>query len=108
MKKDIYDKHEFDLLVKLPKKEHLIQNSEGILLEILDLLFTFCYEFRIMDGDLNVESAATINKISSTLYCFFCEENAKEVVKLSMLKCLTYALIRNFEICVKVQNFYFF
>ncbi len=61
-----------------------------------------------MDGDLNVESALTINKISSTLHCFVCEENSKEVVQLSMLKCLTYSLIRNFEICAKVQIFYIF
>lgn len=34
---------------------------------MIDILFSYCYEYRVMDKDINKESAITINKLSSTL-----------------------------------------
>lgn len=104
LKKDLYSKEEFDKIMSLRKREHLIKDSRKTLLEIIDILYSFCHEFRIMDGELNVESATTINKTSSILHCFCCEDSLSEVIKLGFLKCLTYSLIRNFEVCQKVKN----
>lgn len=106
MQGNVYERQEFETLIKLSKKEYLIENSEKPILELLDILFSFCYEYRIMEGELNVESANTINKTSSNLYCFFNQENTKEVLKLVMLKCITYSLIRNFDVCLKVKNIF--
>ena len=83
----------------------MIQNPKNILLEILDVVFAFCHEYLIMEGELSNESAITINKTSSVLSCFVREENPLEVIKMGFLKCLTFSMVRNFDVCIKVVIF---
>ena len=40
-----------------------------------DILYAFCYENRIMNGDLNRENALTINRLSSLLSCHIVDSN---------------------------------
>lgn len=86
----------------------MIKDLENVLLQVIDILYAFCYEFRIMDSELNSESVITIQRTSSVLHCFCCENNVKEILKLSFLKCLTYSFIRNFEVCCKVSSLQLF
>ena len=44
--KDLYEKDELDALIRLPRKEFLINDGNQIIREIIDICFAFLYEYR--------------------------------------------------------------
>lgn len=64
---------------------------------MIDILFAYCYENRIMDNDLSRESGLTINRLSSTLSCHFIDENIHKVILHSFKRILSYPLIRHYN-----------
>lgn len=99
----LFDDDEFQLLSKLKKREFLQIDNDYIIKQIIDIIYSFCYEFRIMDGDLSCESGSTINKLSSVLNCFTIEENIFLIIKNNFERSITYPLIRNFDFALKVS-----
>ncbi|KAI8849569.1 SHQ1 protein-domain-containing protein [Chytridium lagenaria] len=61
---------EREALINLPRKTLLIENPRPIYLGLVDILFAYCYDLRVTEGEHNVESPWTIAKICSTLSCF--------------------------------------
>jgi len=59
-----------DILSKLPNKEFIINDPNLFWFQLLDIIFAYFYEYIVMNGDFGSESAATINRISSSLSCF--------------------------------------
>ena len=51
----------------LPNKEYLLSYEKSIYLGLVDLMFAYCYNYRITEGDNNVESVWCIGKISPTI-----------------------------------------
>ena len=98
----IYDENEWKTLKNLKNKEFLIGDPKILLLEIIDILFSFCYEFRTMEGELTCESAVTINKLSSAFHCFIVHDTLENVLNTCFSKCLVYPFIRNYDLCLKV------
>ncbi len=51
----------------LPNKEYLLSFEKSTYLGLVDLMFAYCYNYRITEGDNNVESVWCIGKISPTI-----------------------------------------
>ena len=65
----------------MAKKEILIGDEEFLMKCLADIIFPFCYEWRVMGGDeLTSESAITINKCSSLLSCHTIDENLHKII----------------------------
>lgn len=73
-------------------------------MQILDILLAFCYEIRVMQGEITCESGWTINKLSATL-SYLLEFDCKNQVFLSFVRrVLIYPLYRNYELACLVIN----
>jgi protein SHQ1 len=51
----------------LPNKEYLLSFEKATYLGLVDLMFAYFYNYRITEGDNNVESVWCIGRISPTL-----------------------------------------
>ena len=67
-----YTDKEVDCLKNLPKKTYLLDKKEKCVAYcgLIDILFAYCYNKRIMCGETNVESGWNVAKMSSTLSWF--------------------------------------
>lgn len=76
----VFNDIEVDLLKELPNKEYLLDigDTQKLCLNLVDILYASCYNYRTTLGENTVESGWTINKLSSTL-CWFqvCKSNIK-------------------------------
>jgi len=85
----------------LKKFEHLGLNTELALYGMVDIVFAYCYENRIMNDDLGSESGITINKLSSLLSCHIIDEDFYHLIKHSYKRALSYPLIRHYSLAEK-------
>ncbi|KAI9354981.1 SHQ1 protein-domain-containing protein [Pilaira anomala] len=51
----------------LPNKEYLLSYEKSTYLGLVDLMFAYCYNYRVTEGDNNVESVWCIGRISPTI-----------------------------------------
>jgi protein SHQ1 len=51
----------------LPNKEYLLSFEKSTYLALVDLMFAYCYNYRVTEGDNNVESVWCIGRISPTI-----------------------------------------
>lgn len=58
---------EESLMLDLPNKEYLLSYEKGAYLGLVDLMFAYFYNYRITEGDNNVESVWCVGRISPTL-----------------------------------------
>ena len=67
-----YTEKEVDCLKNLPKKTYLLDKNEKCIAYcgLIDILYAYCYNSRIMCGENNTESGWNIAKLSSTLSWF--------------------------------------
>ncbi len=52
---------------RLPRVELLVSDPKSVLLSLVDLVFAYCYDMRVNQGDTTVESAWTYSRLSATL-----------------------------------------
>ena len=94
------------LLTQLPKKEYLIGSpmESQLLHGLIDITFAYCYASRSTEGEMDVESAWTIWKLSSTLSWLqiFC--SLRETLVSSLRRSLIYPIYRNFQLSVRVLS----
>lgn len=104
-----YTKEEDEQMMNLPKKINIISNPKPLYYTIISLLFSFCFESRETEGELNGESAWSIGKLTPQL-SFLDQKIILDDVKSSMIKAivitsirrsLSYPLHRNFELSFK-------
>jgi len=79
----IFAQEDLDCLKALRTFDNLGVDEEKCLCQLLDLLFAWLYENRVMDNDMSKESGVTINKLSSLLSCHVVDETLDTV----MLSC---------------------
>jgi len=105
---DKFSAEEYNTLKKLPNKSYLIDNESALLLQVVDIIFAYCYDRRTTFFDFTSESHWTIVKLSSVLSCFcdFYDPSLqlKSVLISSYRRALTYPLHRNFELCEKLKE----
>lgn len=99
-----YSEQEMLTLKSLKNKQYQIQSKGQVLLEITDILFAYLYEKFVQCSDFTCESAATINKLSSTLSCFYTDPTLAEVVKTCYRRALIYPLYKHFGIAEIVKQ----
>lgn len=51
----------------LPNKEYLLSYEKSTYLGLVDLMYAYCYNYRVTEGDNNVESVWCIGRISPTI-----------------------------------------
>ncbi|KAI8881454.1 SHQ1-domain-containing protein [Backusella circina FSU 941] len=91
-----------EFMRNLPRKEYLLSNEKSTYLGLVDLMFAYSYNYRLTEGENNVESVWCIGKISSMLSSLEQHITLKEVIVSSFRRALTYPLYRNFELCEKI------
>jgi protein SHQ1 len=92
------------------KKEYLLDSTQQIsaVLTLLDVLYAYCYDCRMTQGEFNVESCHNITRLSSSLSWLegYCHEgdSIEYVVLTSMRRSLVYPYCRNWKLSVKVLS----
>lgn len=91
-----------DALIRLGNRSLLLNmNLEyRMLLQLLDIVMSFCYDFRTMKGDHTCESAWDINKLSASLSCMVEFEEISEVVRSIFRRVLIYPIYRNYDLAL--------
>ncbi|KAH3680565.1 hypothetical protein WICMUC_000239 [Wickerhamomyces mucosus] len=111
---DQFTQEENAKMLELPSKSYLITNPKPLYYTILSLVFSYCFEIRQTEGDLNTESAWSIGKLTpqisfldQDLYSteIYGDEQQINMLKLvvvtSIRRSLCYPLNRNFELSFK-------
>ncbi|KAK7111466.1 protein SHQ1 homolog [Littorina saxatilis] len=95
---------EKDKLLKLPKKKHLIDADvlPTVYLGLVDIVFAYAYNHRVLYGESNTESGWTIAKLAATLSWFESFTSLQDVVVSCVRRALAYPLHRNWQLCEKV------
>jgi protein SHQ1 len=88
-----FDDKEREALLSLPNKEHLISDHRPILLSLVDIIFGYCYDCRMTEGDSNVESPWTISILSPTLSWFEAWDGKEDPPKAVMTAAVRRSLI---------------
>ncbi|KAI7876155.1 SHQ1 protein-domain-containing protein [Mucor mucedo] len=86
----------------LPNKEYLLSFEKATYLGLVDLMFAYCYNYRVTEGDNNVESVWCIGRISPTISSLEQFSLLKDVMVSCYRRALTYPLYRNLALCEKV------
>ncbi|KAI9328683.1 SHQ1 protein-domain-containing protein [Zopfochytrium polystomum] len=101
-----FTESERDQIIRLPRRKPLIggESSETrtLFLGLVDILFAYCYDYRVTEGDHNVESGWTISKLSGTLSCFETFTSLRDAVYCGVRRSLAYPLYRHIELSSRV------
>ncbi|KDO34147.1 hypothetical protein SPRG_19003 [Saprolegnia parasitica CBS 223.65] len=97
---------EQELLRRLPHREHLLSRDEQAVLfgGLCDLLASYAYDLRSTTGDATVESAWTIMINSATLAWLNPSADLDLVAKTSLRRMLTYPLLRQHSLALRVLD----
>jgi protein SHQ1 len=71
---------------------------------MVDILFAYCYNLRVGEGEDGVESAWNICRLSGTLSAFETFTHLDDVWQCSIRRSLSYPLYRNFELSEKIHT----
>ncbi|ESO89850.1 hypothetical protein LOTGIDRAFT_233998 [Lottia gigantea] len=99
-----FNDKEREQLCNLPKKEYLLDENDimPVYLSLVDIIYSYCYNQRITEGENNVESGWNICKLSSTLSWFCYQPNIKETIITCLRRSLTFPLYRNWKLAIDV------
>ena len=104
---EVLKKEEIEELLKLRNREYLIdKTSPNLLLQSIDILYGYLYDFRINRFGDNCESTWNINKIAATISCFVDYKNltTKDLMISLYRRWLIYPLYRSLELWEKVKE----
>lgn len=94
---------ESDLVIKLPKRRHIIDNPKPVYLGLVPLLFGCAYDERSNTGDITVESSWNVGRLASNMSFLFNDYyRVTEVVEDCTLLSLTYPLYRSWDLTMRV------
>uniref|UniRef100_A0A8D8LW26 Protein SHQ1 homolog n=1 Tax=Cacopsylla melanoneura TaxID=428564 RepID=A0A8D8LW26_9HEMI len=97
---------EQEIMKQLGNREYLLGSQEkcAALLSLVNILYAYCYDVRTTQGEHTVESAWTINKLSSTLCWLQSFTSLKQVLISNMRRSLCYPLYREWRLNCAVQD----
>jgi hypothetical protein len=97
---------EQDQLSRLRNKSfNWITSDKETFLSIIDILLAYSHEFRMTDGEFNVESALTIRKLSATLSYSIYYKDFNELFRIFSRRALSYSYLRRWDlICLSVSD----
>eukprot|EP01038_Epipyxis_sp_PR26KG_P014964 gene14964-20131_t len=97
----------------LKNKEYLISSNsveeKNCLLDLCDILFSYCYEYRFSEGEFSVEATDTITKLSSCLSCLDHfniqhSDSYEDIIRFCIRRSLIYPYLRMWKMTVKVLS----
>ena len=88
---------QLDAALRIGNKELLVSEVlvPCLFCQCFDVLFSFCYEFRSMEGELTCESAWAVNKVSATLSCMLEFTDLHSALCSGFRRALVYPLYRS-------------
>ena len=91
-----------DVLIRLGNRSLLLNmNLEyKMLLQLMDIVMAFCYDYRSMNGETTCESAWVINKLSASLSCMVEFEQIQDVIRSEYRRILIYPIYRNYDLAL--------
>lgn len=89
-------------LGNMKSRDFLLDNPVQIYLGLVDLMFSFSYNYLINVGEDNSESAWNLVKVSGTLSCFVQFDSLQEVVISCFRSSLSWPLLRRFDFSSRV------
>mmetsp|Transcript_6916 Transcript_6916/g.21032 ORF Transcript_6916/g.21032 Transcript_6916/m.21032 type:complete len:375 (-) Transcript_6916:1130-2254(-) len=90
---------EYEALERLPdRKLDLKIRGLNLLSNLSDIVFAYLYELRATSGEMTVESAWTISRISATLSWLETFHSPQEAIQASFRRSLAYPLFRSFQL----------
>ncbi|KAI6648472.1 Protein SHQ1-like [Oopsacas minuta] len=94
------------LLTQLPKKQYLIESpmEYQLLYGLIDIVYAYCYANRSTAGEMDVESAWTIWKLSSTLSWLQSFSSIRSTLVSCLRRSLCYPIYRNFQLSIRVLH----
>lgn len=92
------------LLCQLPSKHiHVgLENIKNTMVGLVDILYSFIFDHLINCGEISVESAWNICKLSSQLSWLYIPNSLRECLILNYSRSLTFPLYRHFDFCSRV------
>ncbi|PVD38054.1 hypothetical protein C0Q70_00664 [Pomacea canaliculata] len=95
---------EKDLLLRLPKRHYIIDSGilPSVYFGLVDIIFAYAYNQRMVEGEDNVESGWSIAKLSSTLSWLENFTSLQDVLVSCYRRALTFPLHRNWALCEMV------
>jgi protein SHQ1 len=106
-----YTEDENEILVNLKRKEFLISphTDSSIHAMIIDILLAYCYDYRLTNGEYNVESACNITCLSACLHWLdtpsnFQQHNFLYVIAFTMRRICIYPYLRVWKLGRKVLS----
>jgi protein SHQ1 len=97
-----FDENERELLIRLPRREYLIDEHEethSLLCGLSSILYGFAYDFRTANGESNVESSWTISTLSPLLsWLDECNNNLELILISCMRRSLIYPYLRSYKL----------
>ncbi len=87
-----------DALLKLPRREYLSDVDKDACSMLGGLLYAWCYDMRITQGEGSVESAWTISRICASLSFLEVLDSPTMSVRVAHKRSLAYPLYRHFEL----------
>jgi len=97
-----FSSEELEEMIKLPRKEYIIEDERDTLLGLLDIIFSYAYNHRTSLGENTVESGWNIVKVSPTLSWFDKFISPKEVIVSCIRRTLIYPLYRYWDLSIKI------
>ncbi len=85
-------------MVMLPRKQYLVEESllSSVGYGLVDLLFAYCYDLRVGEGDHTAEASWNMVKLSATLSCSEKFDSIHDCVVSCLRRSLCYPLVRNY------------
>ena len=93
-----------DYMIKFPKRKYAIDDEimPLVLYGLVDIIYAYSYNYRILLGEVNVESSWTISKIAATLSWLYSFSSLQEVIVSCYRRSLIFPLHRNWKLCEKI------
>ncbi|KAJ3334480.1 Hsp90 cochaperone shq1, partial [Kappamyces sp. JEL0680] len=90
----------------LANKEYLIDKEmlTVVYFGLVDILFAYCFNCRMTEGEDTVESAWNICRLSGTLSAFDSFTSIESALACSLRRCLSFPLYRSFALAEKVHS----
>ena len=97
------DSDEILALTNYTKKNiNTIISEKSTMYGLVDILYSYCFDFRMSLGEHSSESGWLISKLSASLVCSEIFSALKDCVKVCFRRSLIYPMIRHYDICMKV------
>ncbi|KAK7207532.1 SHQ1 protein-domain-containing protein [Myxozyma melibiosi] len=100
-----FSEEEKKKMLELPRRTYMIDSMESmrsLYLNLIPIVFAYCYDMRTMMDDHTSESAWTVGKLAANVACLDSSFPSIQQIKIACLRrALAYPLYRNYDLALK-------